>query len=112
MTPLIDDDLAREHLRVEKGEPIDVYIRAAELWAIEYMNRNIYVDQEALDTAVEKGEAGEHPIVITDLMRVGILALAGHLYENRESVVVGVSVSEVPMSTASLLFPYRKGLGV
>lgn len=109
---LIPDELAREHLRVDDDVPIDVYVRAAEQWAIEFLNRNIYADQAALDAAVDDGTAGDYPIVINDLMRAGILTLVGHLFENRESVVVGATVAEVPMSVTFLLHPYRKGLGV
>lgn len=109
--PLITDDQAREHLRVDAGVPIDVYVRAAEQWAVEFLNRNVYEDQTKLDAAVEAGTAGEYPIVVNDLIRMGILMLLGHLYENRESVVTGTIATELPMSTASLLFPYRKGLG-
>lgn len=36
-----------------------------------------------------------------------ILLILGHLYENRESVVVGVTVTEVPMGAKWLLDPYR-----
>lgn len=108
---LISDQLAREHLRVEDDVPIDVYVRAAEQWAIEYLNRNIYVDQAALDAAVDENTAGDHPMVVNDLVQAGILTLVGHLFENRESVVVGATVAKVPMSVTFLLHPYRKGLG-
>lgn len=108
---LIPDELAREHLRVDDDVPINVYVRAAEQWAIEFLNRNVYADQAALDAAVDADTAGEHPMVANDLIRAAILTLLGHLYENRESVVVGAPVAEMPMSTTFLLQPYRKGMG-
>lgn len=36
----------------------------------------------------------------------------GHLYANREAVVVGVSVADLSQGVQSLLWPYRRGLGV
>lgn len=108
---LISDNMAREHLRVDDDVWIDVYVRAAEQLAIEFLNRNIYADQGALDAAIDADTAGEHPMVVNDLICAGILTLLGHLFENRESVVVGAPVAEVPMSTTFLLHPYRKGLG-
>jgi len=111
--PLISDSLAREHLRIDDAdEPISIYTRAAELWAAEYLDRNIYEDQTALDAAVADGTAGSDPIVINDLIRMGILLLLGHLYANREEVVVGETMVQVPMGVTRLLHPYRKGLGV
>jgi hypothetical protein len=34
--------------------------------------------------------------------------LLGHLYENRESTTVGVSVAETPLGFRELLRPYRR----
>lgn len=36
-----------------------------------------------------------------------ILLMAGHLYANREAVVVGVTSSAIPMAVQYLLAPYR-----
>lgn len=51
-------------------------------------------------------------IVINDMIRAAMLLTIGHLYANRESVVVGYSAAELPQSTHALLMPYRVGLGV
>ncbi|GAB0151110.1 head-tail connector protein [Marinobacterium sp. BA1] len=40
-------------------------------------------------------------------VRAGLLLLIGHLYENRESVVIGTISSELPMGVSMLLDPYR-----
>lgn len=42
-----------------------------------------------------------------DSLRHALLLLVGHWYENRESVVIGQTPSELPMSVASLVAPYR-----
>lgn len=51
-------------------------------------------------------------IVINDMIRAAMLLTIGHLYENREEVVTGVSVTQLPMGTERLLRPYRIGMGV
>jgi len=51
-------------------------------------------------------------IAINPSLEIGILMLLGHLYANREDVVTGISVAELPKSSESFLAPYRKDLGV
>jgi hypothetical protein len=51
-------------------------------------------------------------IVIDDMIRAAMLLTIGHLYANREDVVAGVSVSQLPIGADRLLQPYRVGLGV
>lgn len=45
--------------------------------------------------------------VFPDALRQAMLLLIGHWYENRETVVIGQSPAELPMSVASLIAPYR-----
>ena len=40
-------------------------------------------------------------------IRQALLLMIGHLYEHREAVSAGVSMSEMPMAVESLLTPYR-----
>lgn len=40
-------------------------------------------------------------------VKAAILLLVGHLYENREDVVVGLMATQVPMGARALLWPYR-----
>lgn len=49
------------------------------------------------------GEAVDVPSSI----KAAMLLLVGHWYEHRESVIVGVSIAEVPMAVGMLLNPYR-----
>ena len=52
---LIDLPSAKAHLRVASDYPdaqVSVYLSAAETMAAQFLNRNIYADQGALDTAV------------------------------------------------------------
>jgi len=49
-----------------------------------------------------------HGIVVNDGIRTGMRLLVGHLFSNRETVVVGAQVAEVPVGAASFLRPYRR----
>lgn len=51
-------------------------------------------------------------MVITPAVRAACLLITGHLYENRENVSAGVSLSELPQGAESLLWPHRAGVGV
>lgn len=41
-------------------------------------------------------------------IRAAALLLVGHWYENRENVVIGQTVAELPMAVNSLLAPFRR----
>ena len=50
---------------------------------------------------------GTQPGTVPGDLRSAILLLAGHWFENRESVVVGTAASEVPLTIERLLSRYR-----
>jgi len=54
----------------------------------------------------------ESGIVINPSIEIGILMILGHLYSNREDVVVGLGAAEIPKSSKAFLDPYRIDLGV
>ena len=73
----------------------------------------------ALVAAAERFDASSLAIVltyrgmaITSAIKAAILLTLGHLYENREEVVVGLSVAEMPLSAKSLLRPHRISAGL
>lgn len=109
---LVTDEQVRNHLRIDAGEDVSVYVGAAERFAAEFLNRNVYETADAMAAAVLDGTAGEAPMVADDLIRAAVLLIAGHLYANREDVVVGASVAELPMSSVYLLQPHRRQMGV
>lgn len=51
--------------------------------------------------------SGDYRVNVPESIRRAILLLVGHLYENRESVVIGDSATEVPYTVKSLLWPHR-----
>lgn len=103
-------ELAKSHLRAD-GDDEDALITlltsAAEQFAVAYLNRQVYETQDALDAAVTALTAGLHPVVANDAIKAAMLLLLGHLYMNREAVVVGVTTAQLPMGPTYLLNPYR-----
>lgn len=105
---LIDLAIAKQHLRVDGVDDdamITLYLGAAEKHASDYLGRTIYADEteQGTDTA---------GIIINDAIKAAVLLTLGHLYANREDVVSGVSVSQLPNGADRLLQPYRAGLGL
>lgn len=111
---LVTDAQARAHIRIDAGEDITIYIGAACQSAINYCNRKIYDDQNALDAAVTAGIAGDDPIVVDFAIQAAVLMTLGHLYENRQTVVLAntaKSAVALPISAEYLLQPYRVNIG-
>lgn len=96
------------HLRVDdsaEDELIDLYVTAAEEFAMQFIGRAIYANTlaQGADTA---------GIVINPAIQAALLLIVGKLYACREDAVVGVSVTQLPNGAEYLLMPYRVGLGV
>lgn len=53
------------------------------------------------------GSPADYTANVPEDIKQAIRLLVGHFNENRESVVVGTIVSEVPQAVESLLWPYR-----
>ncbi|HEY0662368.1 MAG TPA: head-tail connector protein [Lysobacter sp.] len=64
----------------------------------------------AVQFAEAKAEAAKalHGMVANDSVVSAILLTFGHLFANREDVVVGASVAEIPLGARTLLRPYRR----
>ncbi|WP_296257721.1 MULTISPECIES: head-tail connector protein [unclassified Pseudomonas] len=107
-------DQAMQHVRAEDDdrEHVELLLAAAEDSAAQFMNRRFYGDAQSLDSAVLDGTAGADPVLINPSIRAACLLILGSLYANREDVVVGTSISELPMGSRALLMPYRIGWGV
>ncbi len=80
------------------------------------------IDDETDDDLLERKLAAAEEIVTTDIgadepvtydsapasLREAILLLAGHLYENREAVLVGVGADVLPLGYDDLIRRHRK----
>lgn len=105
---LLDLPTVKLHLRetdTAEDALIGIYILAAEEFAMQFLGRTIYATELArgLDTA---------GIVINPAIQAALLLIVGHLYANREDVLAGVSVAQLPNGSQYLLQPYRSGMGV
>lgn len=109
---LVTDEQVRDHLRIDTGENVSVYVGAAQESAQQFLNRRVYASSQDLEAAVLEGTAGMEPMIVNDAIRSAILLILGHLYANREEVVIGASAIQLPMASQYLLQPYRKGMGV
>ena len=106
--------IARHHLRDpdDDDEYLVLLIEAAEGQAMDYLNRRFYADQQALDEAVAADDAGESPMVCNKQIKAACLLILGHLYANREDVVIGTIATELPQGSKALLTPHRIGWGI
>lgn len=112
--PIITVSMARDHLRDPDDDDshIQMLIGAAEESVVQYLNRRVYASSDDMAVAIANGSAGECPMVANDLIRAACLLIVGHLYANRENVVVGSSVAQLPMGALELVTPYRVGWGI
>lgn len=97
---------AKLHLHEDSNDQdttISIYIGAAESSASKFMNRNIYASSIGSDL---------DGVVMDDAIKAACLLMVGHLFANREDVVVGASAVDLPSNSKSLLYPYRISLGV
>lgn len=105
---LLDLATVKLHLRVDDSAEdalISLYVTAAEEFAMQFLGRTIYANTlaQGADTA---------GIVINAAIQAALLLIVGHLYANREDVLVGVSATQLPNGAQYLLQPYRSGMGV
>lgn len=101
---MLDLALVKLHLRVDGDEEdvlIQDYIDAAIGAFTTWTNRTLVASGDQLPDPV--GNA----MLMTKAVEQGARLLVGHWYANRETVVVGVSVAEVPLGTQALWKPYR-----
>lgn len=156
---LVDLPTAKAHVRDEEATDLQVtpYLNAAELSAVNFLNRKVYATQNELDMAIaavpaalltagttyeaailaadaitdqvasaaaaqyatgvyalaqDDARATRSGMVVNDAVKAAILLIFGSLYENRQDVVAGVTVAQIPMGSQYLLQPYRVAMGV
>jgi len=97
-------DECKVQCRIDGDDPgdkqlLEIYIGAARRKAESYTNRQLYDD--VLPANDPDG------LVIKDDVKLALMLLVGHWYENREPVNIGNIVSALPFGFESLLDPYR-----
>ncbi|WP_261666895.1 head-tail connector protein [Erwinia mallotivora] len=104
---IISPETVREHCRIDPDDTTEdsiltIYTGAATRHIEKWTRRKLY------ETNADPGFAeDENSLLLDDDIRLVILLLVGHWYENREASVSGVTVSTLPLAVESLLQPYR-----
>lgn len=97
---IVSLELFKKHVRADEftddDELLQFYLGAAETLVIRYTHRTE-------GELIEIGGGDEFPAPV----KQAIMMLAGHWYNQRESVA-GVQMHEVPDTLAAILKPYRK----
>lgn len=110
---LLDLATVKQHLRVTSASEdalIALYLNAARESASQYLNRNVFDDSGLMAAAILGGDLTA--MLTNPAFEAAVLLLTAHLYSNREDVVAGVSVAQLPSGSHALLAPYRTGMGV
>lgn len=99
-------ELVKMHLRLEADDfSEDAYLTHLISCALDafvvFTNRALIAADANLPNPVG------NTMRITSSVKQGVLLLIGQWYVNREAVVIGVSVEDMPMATKSLWTPYR-----
>lgn len=113
--PILTIETAIDHCRADPeadAAMVGLYLGAAIDAAQDYLGRKVYADQAELDAAVEAGTAGELPMVATYSVKAAMLLICGHLFANREDVVVGAQSFAMPLGSRDLLRPHRRWAGL
>ncbi|EKY6155080.1 phage gp6-like head-tail connector protein [Escherichia coli] len=101
MTISIDE--MRKQCRIDGTDDDDqltgVYLPAAVKAVQNRVNRVIYDDAPPAED--------ETGLALTGDIKLAVLMLIGHFYENREPVNIGNIVQDIPMTLEILIDPYR-----
>lgn len=79
-----------------------------ETWPSDVENRIAAVQIQYLaGYAADSGSPSDYAANVPKAVKQGILFHIGHLFENRQDVVVGRIATEIPGASKALLYPYR-----
>ncbi|HEF0040832.1 TPA: phage gp6-like head-tail connector protein [Citrobacter freundii] len=88
---------------VSEDQTLAIYLSAAKFHAEKLVNRSLY------DTSIPDNDPDG--IIISDDIKLALMLLVSHWYENREPVNIGNITSTLPFGVQALLGPYRKHPG-
>lgn len=103
---------AKDHLRVVSSvEDADIQLKlnAATQMAVEYLDRDVFATAKDLADAQASGQLLKpDPLIVTDMVRAGILLVLGDLYANREETVTGTIATQLPTGARACLRSLRR----
>ncbi|EPL9735169.1 head-tail connector protein [Citrobacter freundii] len=88
---------------VSEDQTLAIYLSAAKSHAEKLVNRSLY------DTSIPDNDPDG--IIISDDIKLALMLLVSHWYENREPVNIGNITSTLPFGVQALLGAYRKHPG-
>lgn len=94
MTILTYRDL-EDHLNLSNGSDSEFFLAD-----------KIAAAEAHIDSYLETPLAEHDPV--PEPLKEAVRMLAGHLYENREATLVGITAQELPFGLFGLIAPYRK----
>ena len=102
---MIDPALVKQHCRIEPDftdddQLLGIYTGAAVRYVQTWTRRTLYKNKADMADDLDG-------MVLNDDITSAILLYIGHLYENREAVVIGNAATRVPLAVESLLQPYK-----
>ena len=110
---MLELDIIKQHVRLEPDVTdddtlLETYATAAQRLIEHHTARTLYATAGEIPTDTETGEiTDDSALVLDDDITTAMLLIIGHWYENRESVVVGSTASELPMAVDALISPHR-----
>ncbi|WOU51616.1 head-tail connector protein [Citrobacter portucalensis] len=104
---MLDQNVVKQHCRIDTDFTGDdalltLYTGAAAHYVQTWTRRTLYEKEDSPSYVDDPA-----PILLNDDVKAAMLLMIGHWYANRESVVVGQTVAEVPFAVEALLQPYR-----
>lgn len=104
---MIDLGLVKSHCRIDSDFTSDdqllkVYIEAAVSYVQSWTRRQLYPSADSPGYSDDPDG-----MLLNDAIKAAILLCISQWYSNREGVVVGETVSEMPIAVQALLQPYR-----
>ena len=104
---MVDLDVVKQHCRIDTDFTGDdallgIYTGAAARYVQNWTRRTLYENEDSPGYADDPDS-----ILLNDDVKAAMLLLIGHWYANRESVVIGETVAQVPLAVEALLQPYR-----
>ncbi len=82
-----------------EGEPAIIRLKYNQSWP------SVYDRKKAIIITFVTGSA--NAAAVPQPLKNAMLMIIGHYYENRQDVITGMSVNEVPMASRALMAPYK-----
>lgn len=109
---MLDLSIIKPHVRLELDDTeedvlLETYATAAQRLVENQTGRTLYATSGEIPVGSDEEPVNDDALVLDDDLTTAMLLLIGHWFENREAVVIGTIVAELPMAVEALIAPYR-----